>query len=117
MVRKGVLYTPPIAASILGGITRDSVIRIAEDLGLTVVQEQLPRELLYICEELFLTGTAAEITPVRSVDRIPVGSGRPGPLTRTLQQAYFNIARGLAPDNHGWLELVEEPSAVTLPAG
>lgn len=113
MVRKGVLYTPPIAASILGGITRDSVIRIAEDLGMTVVQEQLPRELLYICDELFLTGTAAEITPVRSVDRIPVGSGRPGPVTRTLQQAYFNIARGLAADHHGWLELVEEPTAVT----
>jgi branched-chain amino acid aminotransferase len=113
MVRKDVLYTPPIAASILGGITRDSVIRIAEDLGMTVVQEQLPRELLYICDELFLTGTAAEITPVRSVDRLPVGSGRPGPVTRTLQKAFFNIARGLAPDHHGWLELVEEPSAVT----
>jgi branched-chain amino acid aminotransferase len=111
LVRGGVLYTPPLAASVLGGITRDSVICLAQDLGLTVVQEQLPRELLYICDELFLTGTAAEITPVRSVDRIPVGSGRPGPVTRQLQKAFFDVARGLAPDQHGWLDFVTQPQA------
>jgi branched-chain amino acid aminotransferase len=114
LVRNDVLYTPPLAASILGGITRDSVLQLAADLGLTVVQEQLPRELLYICDELFLTGTAAEITPVRSVDRIPVGAGRPGPITRQLQKAFFDVARGLAPDRHHWLDFVDQ--AVTTPA-
>lgn len=109
LVRNGVLYTPPIGASILGGITRDSVIRLAEDCGFTVVQEALPRELLYLCDELFLTGTAAEITPVRSVDRIAVGNGKPGPITKTLQQAFFDLARGNSSDRYGWLDFVLTP--------
>lgn len=113
LIRNGTLYTPPIAASILGGITRDSVIRLAEDLGMTVVQEQLPRELLYLCDELFLTGTAAELTPVRSVDRIPVGSGQPGPITRSLQEAFFNAARGRSADHHGWLDPVSAEASTT----
>lgn len=106
MVRDGVLYTPPISASILGGITRDSVVRLARDLGMTVEQQNLPREMLYIADEMFMTGTAAEITPVRSLDRIPIGKGKPGPLTLALQKAFFGLFNGATPDRHGWLEAV-----------
>ena len=109
LVRDDIIWTPPLSSSILGGITRNSVIRFAEDAGFNVKEDQLPRELLYMCDEVFFTGTAAEVTPVRSVDRIPVGNGRPGPVTKILQQAFFDIARGKTHDRYGWLDLVETP--------
>jgi branched-chain amino acid aminotransferase len=106
LVRDGKIFTPPLAASILGGITRDSVLQIAAHLGYEVREEALPRELLYIADEIFLTGTAAEITPVRSVDRIDVGSGKPGPMTRAIQDVFFGLFDGSQRDIWGWLEPV-----------
>ena len=106
LVRDGVLYTPPVTASILPGITRDSVITIARDLGYTVREESLPREMLYICDEAFFAGTAVEITPIRSVDKITVGAGGRGPITKAIQQAFFDIINGEAPDRHNWLTFV-----------
>lgn len=110
IVRRGVLYTPPAAASILVGITRDTVFQLAADLGLRVVEQALPRELLYLADEVFFTGTAAEITPVRSVDRAPVGNGTRGPITAALQERFFGLFDGRTPDRHGWLELVGAPA-------
>ncbi len=112
LVRDGVLYTTPMGAGILSGITRDSIIRIAQDLKLTVSEQALPRELLYISDELFFCGTAAELTPIRSVDHIPVGEGTPGPITRAIQSEYLGIVKGQRPDTHGWLTMVRgtEPS-------
>lgn len=104
LVQQGVLYTPPVAASILGGLTRDTVMRLAESMGLEVVEQNIPREWLYIADEVFLTGSAAEITPVRSVDRIPVGEGRRGPLTESLQKRFFGLFDGSTADRWGWLE-------------
>jgi branched-chain amino acid aminotransferase len=114
VVRDNMLYTPPITASILPGITRASVITLAKDLGFKVREEMLPRELLYIADEAFFAGTAVEITPIRSVDKIPVGSGRRGPVTEAIQQAYFDVINGKRPDQHGWLTYVYpgEPLAV-----
>ena len=106
LVRKGKLYTPPTSAGILAGITRDTVITLAEDLGLHVEERDLPREALYSADEIFMTGTAAEITPVRSVDRKPIGAGKPGPITKTLQQAFFGLFDGSTPDRWGWLSFV-----------
>ncbi|ODV13390.1 MAG: branched chain amino acid aminotransferase [Rhodanobacter sp. SCN 68-63] len=106
LVKKGKLLTPPSSAGILAGITRDSVITLAKDLGLTVEERDLPREALYSADEVFMTGTAAEITPVRSVDRKPVGAGEPGPVTRALQQRFFGLFDGSTEDRWGWLEMV-----------
>ena len=106
LVRDDVLTTPPIAASALPGITRDVVMTIAGDLGLTVREELQPREALYIADEVFFTGTAAEITPIRSVDKISIGSGRRGPITQAIQQRFFDIIAGREPDAHGWLTYV-----------
>jgi branched-chain amino acid aminotransferase len=106
VVRNNVIYTPPVTASILPGITRDSVITIARDLGFTVREEMLPRELLYIAEEAFFAGTAVEITPIKSVDKISVGNGRRGPITEAIQQSFFDIIHGRVADTHGWLEYV-----------
>ncbi|MBX3697063.1 MAG: branched-chain amino acid transaminase [Dokdonella sp.] len=106
LVRKGRLYTPTTSAGILAGITRDSVITLAGDLGLEVEERDMPREALYTSDEVFMTGTAAEITPVRSVDRKPVGSGKPGPITRALQKAFFGLFDGSTTDTRGWLEPV-----------
>ena len=106
VVRNNVLYTPPVTASILPGITRDSVIAIARDHGFTVREEMLPRELLYIADEAFFAGTAVEITPIRTVDKITVGNGRRGPITEAIQQSFFDIINGRVPDKHGWLEYV-----------
>lgn len=103
MVRGGVLYTPPISASVLPGITRDSIMAIAGDLGYEVREEDIPREALYIADELFFCGTAAEVTPIRSVDRQQVGAGRCGPITRAIQQRFFAIVNGEVPDTRGWL--------------
>jgi branched-chain amino acid aminotransferase len=113
VVRDGVLHTSGLSSGILNGITRDSVVTIARDLGLEVREGTLPRELLYVADELFFTGTAAELTPIRSVDRIPVGEGRPGPVTRAIQDQYLGIATGRVPDRYGWLTPV--PSAVREP--
>jgi len=103
IVRNGVIYTTPLANSVLAGITRDSVLTLARHLGMTVVEQALPRELLYIADEVFFTGTAAEVTPIRSVDRIPVADGNPGPITKQLADEFFGIANGLKPDRFGWL--------------
>jgi branched-chain amino acid aminotransferase len=106
IVRDNTIYTPPATAAILPGITRSSVITLARDLGLAVQEENLPRELLYIADEAFFVGTAVEITPIRSVDKITVGNGRRGPLTEAIQQAFFDVINGETPDRHGWLEFV-----------
>ena len=111
VVRDGKIFTPALGASILPGITRDSVIRLAESLGIPVVETLVPREMLYIADEVFFTGTAAEVTPIRSVDRIVVGQGRRGPVTERLQQAFFAIVEGRAEDRFGWLTAVTEPVA------
>jgi branched-chain amino acid aminotransferase len=117
IVREGVIYTPPIGNSVLRGITRDSVITIAHDLGFDVREQTLPRETLYIADEVFFAGTAVEVTPIRSVDRVQVGRGRRGPVTEALQQRFFQIVKGEAPDTHGWLQFVNTPAAATSGAG
>ncbi|WP_426661073.1 branched-chain amino acid transaminase [Rhodanobacter aciditrophus] len=106
LVKRGKLLTPPSSAGILAGITRDSVLTLAAELGIAVEERDLPREALYTADEVFMTGTAAEITPVRSVDRKPVGSGKPGPVTRALREAFFGLFDGRTHDKWGWLELV-----------
>jgi branched-chain amino acid aminotransferase len=103
LVQDGVLLTPSLAGAILAGITRDAVLTLARDLGIGSREEGVPRGLLYTCDELFLTGTAVEIAAIRAVDRIPVGAGRPGEITRKLQAELLGIARGEQPDRHGWL--------------
>ena len=113
LVRGGVLYTTPLANSVLNGITRSSVITLARQLGIEVVEQALPRELLYICEEAFFTGTAAEVTHLRSVDRILIGDGSMGPVTTALHKAFFDIVNGLAPDRFNWLTPVKVREAVT----
>jgi branched-chain amino acid aminotransferase len=110
LVRDGRIFTSTIGSGILNGITRDSVLTIARDMGIGVVEQTIPREMLYIADELFFTGTAVEITPIRSVDRIPIGSGRPGPVSLAIQKEYMGIAKGVIPDRHGWLTHV--PSEV-----
>ena len=109
VVRDDVLYTSSVANGILHGITRDSVMTIAQDLGYHVREQALPREFLYIADEVFFCGTGVEITPVRSIDRIPVGSGKPGPICRAIQTEFLGIARGTIDDRHGWLTPVAEP--------
>jgi branched-chain amino acid aminotransferase len=117
IVRDGTIFTPPISASILGGITRDSIITLARDLGYTVVETDLPRESLYIADEVFVVGTAAEVTPIRSIDRITIGPGRRGPITEALQRRFFAVINGELPDSHGWLTYVyREESALREPA-
>jgi|SRR5665213_3556939 len=106
IVRDGVIYTPPLGSSILGGITRDSVITLAREAGYTVTECVLPRESLYTADEVFFVGTAAEVTPVRSVDKIKVGIGKPGSVTKALQTAFFKVINGEVPDRHGWLTYV-----------
>ncbi|HSA91508.1 MAG TPA: branched-chain amino acid transaminase [Terriglobales bacterium] len=103
VVRKGTLITAPLGNSVLPGITRESVIELARDLGIPVTEQMIPREMLYIADEVFFTGTAAEITAVRSVDKISVGKGSVGPITKQLQKEFFGIVHGKAPDRHGWL--------------
>ncbi len=104
-VKDNVIYTPPLATSILPGITRDSVMKIAEGNGYKVKEISIPREMVYVADELFFTGTAAEITPIRSVDKVLVGNGKPGPVTLRLQKLFFEIVRD-ARDKHGWLKYV-----------
>jgi branched-chain amino acid aminotransferase len=106
IVRKSKIYTPHLASSVLSGITRDTVITLAKDLGFELIEDSLPRELLYIADEVFLTGSAAEITPVRSIDKIIIGNGHRGPVTEILQNEFFGIVSGEKPDRHGWLTSV-----------
>jgi branched-chain amino acid aminotransferase len=115
VVRDGKMLTPPLGASVLPGITRASVLQLAEDLGIPVVETLIPRELLYIADEVFFTGTAAEISPIRSIDRIQVGAGHRGPVAERLQKEFFAIIDGTKPDRHGWLTLVNaaQPAAVS----
>jgi branched-chain amino acid aminotransferase len=106
VVTKGRLVTPPLVSSILAGITRDTVLVLARRLGIPVEETKLPREMLYLADELFFTGTAAEITPIRSVDRQKVGTGVRGPVTAALQKAFFDVIECRAGDEHGWLRFV-----------
>ena len=104
LVFDGALHTTPVSAALLNGITRNSIIALARDAGIEVVERDLPREYLYLCDELFMCGTAAEITPIRSVDGRQVGAGRAGPVTRRIQALFFGLFDGSTPDTRGWLE-------------
>jgi len=114
VVRDGKILTPPLGASVLPGITRDTVMQLAESLKIPLVETLVPREMLYIADEVFFSGTAAEITPIRSVDRIVVGKGARGPITEKLQKAFFDIVNGQAPDSHGWLLPAGKNEPVTV---
>jgi branched-chain amino acid aminotransferase len=103
LVRNGVLYTSPLSSSVLSGITRDSVLTLARHFGIPVVEKQMPREMIYIADEVFFTGTAAEVTPIRSVDRITIADGNVGPITQQRKDEFMGIANGLKPDRFGWL--------------
>jgi branched-chain amino acid aminotransferase len=111
VVQDGKLYTPPIAASILCGLTRDTVMKLADTIGVEVIEQDIPRELLYIADEVFLTGSAAEVTPVRSVDKISVGTGKRGPITEKIQRKFFGLFDGSTTDQWGWLEPMLEARA------
>jgi branched-chain amino acid aminotransferase len=99
----GILYTPPLSASILPGITRDSAIALAGEMGLEVTEQLVPREMLYVADEVFFTGSAVEVCPIRSVDGVPVGAGQRGPVTKELQERFFRLVTGQAEDAYGWL--------------
>ena len=107
VIRNGVIHTPSFASSVLGGITRDTAIRLARDLGYDVRETSIPREMLYLADEIFFTGTAAEVTPIRSVDRIEIGTGRRGPVTRAVQERFFGLFNGTTPDQYDWLDYVD----------
>lgn len=104
LVFDGALHTTPVSAALLNGITRNTLITLARDNGIAVVERDLPREYLYLCDELFMCGTAAEITPIRSVDGRQVGAGKPGPVTTRMQALFFGLFTGATPDTYGWLE-------------
>ena len=125
-VRDNVISTPPLADSVLPGITRDIVMTLARDLGFEIREATLPREALYIADEVFFTGTAAEITPIRSIDKITIGTGTRGPVTKAIQHRFFDLINGRAPDTHGWLTFVyvdgrqrpvSEPAKATAETG
>jgi branched-chain amino acid aminotransferase len=111
VVRDGKIMTPPLGASVLPGITRDTVITLAQARGIPISEALIPREMLYIADEVFFSGTAVEVTPVRSVDKIPVGAGKRGPITEVLQRDYFAMVEGKAKDTHGWLTPVGQTVA------
>ncbi len=114
VVHKGRIYTPPLGNSVLPGITRNSVLHIAHELGIPVIEQIIPREMLYICDELFFSGTAAEITPIRSVDKITVGKGAIGPVTKAIRNEFYGIVNGTAEDRFGWLTPVPVKQPVTV---
>jgi branched-chain amino acid aminotransferase len=114
VVRDGKILTPPLGASVLPGISRDSIIRLAQDLGIPVTESIVPREMLYIADEVFFSGTAVEITPVRSIDRIQIGRGFRGPITEKLQKEFFAITSGSKHDRHGWLSAVNASKPVAV---
>ncbi len=107
LVLDDVVYTPPLGSSILAGITRENILTILKDWGVPIIERAIPREMLYIADEVFFTGSAAEVTPIRSIDKIKIGEGRRGPLTERLQMEYFNILKGRKPDRFNWLTFVE----------
>jgi len=115
VVRDGEILTPPLASAVLPGITRASIMTIAEELGYTVKEQMIAREALYMADEVFFTGTAAELTPIRSIDRIPVGTGKPGPVARKLQEHFYDIVHGRAEDRYAWLTYCNQP--VSAPVG
>ena len=117
VVSKGRLITPPLVSSILPGITRDTVLTLAQAMDIPVEEKALPREMLYLADEIFFTGTAAEVTPIRSVDRRTIGAGARGPITEVLQKAFFEVIEGRTADEHGWLTPVPSPAAVAGAAG
>jgi branched-chain amino acid aminotransferase len=106
LVKDGTVLTPPLSSSVLPGITRDSVMTLFREMGVRVVEETIPREMLYIADEVFFTGSAAEVTPIRSIDKITIGNGKRGPLTERVQTAFFEVIDGKRPDAHGWLTFV-----------
>lgn len=110
VIRNGRIHTPPLSNSVLPGITRDTVVKLADRLGYDVVESVIPREMLYLADEIFFTGTAAEISPIRSVDKYKIGSGRRGPITKALQEEFFAVVEGTGEDRYGWLTPV--PTAV-----
>ncbi len=110
VIRDNKIVTPPLGNSALPGITRDSVIKIAKRLGFELTESMIPREMLYIADEVFFTGTAAEVTPIRSIDRITIGGGSRGPVTEKIQKAFFDVINGVAPDTEGWLTAVGAPA-------
>lgn len=112
LVSGGTIFTPPFNGTLLAGITRDSVLTLAREAGIPVREQDMPREMLYSAAEIFLTGTASEVTPVRSVDRITIGNGRRGAITHQLQQRFLDIVHGAAPDAHGWLTDVRAKRAI-----
>ncbi len=112
VISEGIIYTPSVASSILRGITRQCAIAIARDLGYSVVEQNIPREMLYIADEVFFTGTAAEVTPVRSIDKVSIGKGERGPITKVLQDEFFAIVEGRGEDRHGWLTYVNDTAPV-----
>jgi branched-chain amino acid aminotransferase len=106
LVVDGTVLTPPLSSSVLPGITRDSVVKLFRDMGVRVVEETIPREMLYVADEVFFTGSAAEVTPIRSIDKIAIGNGKRGPLTEKVQTAFFEVIDGKRDDVHGWLTFV-----------
>jgi branched-chain amino acid aminotransferase len=106
IVLDGIIYTPPISSSLLLGLTRGAVLTLAKEMGLEIREEQIPREMLYIADEVFLTGTAAEVTPVRSIDKIMIGNGIRGPITKKVQEAFFSVVNGETEDTYGWLTFI-----------
>ncbi len=116
VVHKDTLYTPTINGTLLHGITRNTILTMARDMGIAVREQELPREMLYVADEIFLTGTASEVTPVRSVDRISVGNGRRGPITTQIQQRFMDLVKGVGEDPYGWLTYVKAERAAKQPA-
>jgi branched-chain amino acid aminotransferase len=116
VVRNGVLYTPPLGNSALSGITRDSVLTLARHLGFSVIEQSIPREMLYIADEVFFTGTAAEVSPIRSIDRQVIGDGKTGEITKAIADEFFGIANGLKPDRFGWLTPVKVTASEAVTA-
>jgi branched-chain amino acid aminotransferase len=106
VIRDGVIFTPPLTAALLPGITRDTIMALARELGHEIREQNLPREALYLADELFFTGTAAEVSPIRSVDGISIGAGKRGPITTAVQKAFFGLFNGETEDRWGWLEYV-----------
>jgi len=111
MVSNGVIVTPPFSASVLPGITRRSIIQLARDMGIKVIEENIPREAMYIADEIFFTGSAAEVTPISEIDEIKIGTGVRGPITEKLQKAFFDIVEGRTDDKYGWLTPVPKKAA------
>jgi len=107
IIKDDIIYTPSISSGILKGITRESVITLSKDLGYEIIEDTLPRELLYLADEIFFTGTAAEISPIRTVDKITIGSGKRGPITKDIQKEFFNIVEGKTEDRYNWLTYID----------